>query len=145
MQDHGVPITIQQLARNMPRHVIIDLCEILHTRTSKSQQSIWFIYNSGRSTDRNKETARPLGALEEVGKQLQPRVVAVHDQLAALGFDLREPRVLRAERGGRVRLGEVENHVDERGDRAGRDGFDAGHGDGGRGCVRGEAEGSAVA
>jgi len=58
-------------------------------------------------TDRNKKTARPIRALKEVRKQLQPRVVAIHDQLAlavveVLGFDLREPCVLRAERGGCV-------------------------------------------
>lgn len=58
-------------------------------------------------TDRNKETGCPICTLEEVGEELQPRVVAVHDQLAlaaakVLGSDLREPCILRAECGSRV-------------------------------------------
>lgn len=91
-----------------------------------------------QETDRNKETARPVCPLEEVWKELQPRIVAVHDQFPlfvpkALGFDLREPSVLRCKCGGRVRFGEVENYIEKRGDRACSDGFHAWHGD----CRRG--------
>lgn len=100
-------------------------------------------------TDRNKETRRPICTLEKARKELQPRVIAIHDKLAlfaakVLGLDLREPCILRAECGGRVRLGEVQDHIDEGGDGASGDGFDAGHGNGWRGSMSCERERSAV-
>lgn len=55
-------------------------------------------------TDRNKEAACPIGALKHVREELQPGVVAVHDQLPSpivivLCFDLREPCILCRESG----------------------------------------------
>ena len=100
-------------------------------------------------TDRNKETACPICPLKEVWKQLQPGIVAVHDQLSMpipelLRLDLGEPGVLCCECRSRVGLGKVQDNVQKGGDGAGGDRFDAGHGDGGRGSVSREGEGSAV-
>lgn len=55
-------------------------------------------------TDRDKEAARSICALEDVGKELEPGVITVHDQLSfasfkVFGLDLREPCVLRCECG----------------------------------------------
>jgi len=32
MHNHSIPVTVQQLIRNMPRHIIVNLREILHLR-----------------------------------------------------------------------------------------------------------------
>lgn len=58
-------------------------------------------------TDRDKKAARSVCALEDIGKELQPSIIAVHDQLPfaifkVLCFDLREPCILRRE--GRRRV-----------------------------------------
>jgi len=74
----------------------------------ENQHSIAPIYSSGtHMTDRNEEAACPIGALKHVREELQPGVVAVHDQLSfpiiiGLRLDLREPGVLRRE--GRRRV-----------------------------------------
>ena len=107
------------------------------------------MYIGTLKTDRNKETACPIRTVEKVREKLQPCVIAIHDQLAfsiieLLCFDLRKPRVLSRKRRGRVRLGEVENHVHKGRDRARCDGFDAGHGNGGGRCVSGKGKRGAV-
>lgn len=101
MHNHSIPVTIQQLTRHMPRHIIIDLGKVLRRI---HQHYIPTTYAHVQETDRNKETARAVRALEEVWEQLQPRIIAVHDQFSRpvsvpLGFDLREPRVLCGECG----------------------------------------------
>lgn len=58
-------------------------------------------------TDRYKEAACAIGALKHVREELQPGVIAVHDQLSfpiiiVLRLDLREPRVLCRKGGRRV-------------------------------------------
>ena len=79
----------------------------------ENQHFIAPIYSSGTlMTDRNEEAACPIGALKHVRKELQPGVVAVHDQLAflvtiVLCLDLRKPCVLRSECGRGIRFSEV--------------------------------------
>ena len=155
MQNHSIPIRTQQLPGNMPRNIIIDFGKVLQSARSekkdhrtKNPKSIESpnLRRGPATTYRNKETARPIRTREEVWEQLQPRVVAVHDELAPIpGFQLCEPGILRRERGRGVALSEVEDHVEERGDRARGHGFDAGHGDGWGGGVGREREGGAVA
>lgn len=58
-------------------------------------------------TDRDKKAARSICALKNIWKELQPGIIAVHDQLPFAIFkvlcsDLREPCVLRRE--GRRRV-----------------------------------------
>lgn len=67
---------------------------------------LMYMFEQG-STNRNKETACSICALEEVWEQLQPSVVAIHDELpvAILGLfraHLRKPCILCRESGGRV-------------------------------------------
>lgn len=100
-------------------------------------------------TDRNEKTARAFAAPEEIAReQLQPSVVTVEGYILIFppltsAPELREPGVLCCKRGGGVAFGEVENEVEERWNGAGREGFDARHGDGWRSCVRGERDGGA--
>jgi len=100
-------------------------------------------------TNRNEEAARAFTAPEEVTReQLQPCVVSIEYHMLILLLPsapkLRKPRILRGERGGRIALGEVEDEIEEGWDGAGRQGFDARHGDRRRSSVRGEWYGSAV-
>lgn len=98
------------------------------------------------STDRYEETAGSITAHEKrrlsrvwaIREQLEPCIIAVEDEIAACSLDLREPRVLRGERGRFVGLGEVENEIEKGGHGAGRKGLDSRHGDCGRRSVGGE-------
>ncbi len=109
MQDHSIPVIIQQLLWNMPRHVVVNFCEIL---VHEDQLSITPMYSRMLQTDRNKETSSPVRSFEEVWKQLQPRVVSIHDELALPGvkllfFDLREPCILGCKGGRGIRFCKV--------------------------------------
>ncbi len=95
---------------------------------------------------RDKKACGPLSAVKCPGEQLQPCVVPVHDQLPrAFGLHLRQPCVLGRQARALVPFVEVEHDIEERGDRAGGDRFEAGHRDGGGGGVRREGKGSAIA
>jgi len=55
------------------------------------------------STDRNEKASCPIRANKKVWEEFQPRIIAVHDQLAVLfRIKLRKPGVLRRECGGGV-------------------------------------------
>lgn len=67
-------------------------------------------------TDRDKKAARSVCALEDIWKELQPGIIAVHDQLPfaifkVLCLDLRKPSVLSRECRSGIRFGKVENYV----------------------------------
>jgi hypothetical protein len=44
MHDHSIPVTIEQLIRNMSRHIIVHLGEILHLRIN----NLLLLYTAGR-------------------------------------------------------------------------------------------------
>jgi len=82
MQDHSIPVTIQKLSGNMPCHIVVNLSKVLPL-VSQFYSSTYTGIATG-TTDRNEKARRPIGAAESVWKQLEPRVVAVHDQFPAL-------------------------------------------------------------
>lgn len=107
--------------------------------------SVYSIY-IGRTTDRNEKARRPICALKKVWKQLQPRIVAVHDQLPSFFCpQLCEPGILRSKCRRCIALGEVQDYIEEGGDRACSHGFDAGHRNGRGGSVSCEWYSRAIA
>ena len=65
-----------------------------------------------RSTDRDEEAARAVRAEKVLaGKEFEPGIVAVEDEIAAFGADLGEPAILVRERGGSIALCEVQDKV----------------------------------
>jgi hypothetical protein len=103
MQNHSIPITIPQLLGNMPRHIVIHFCKVLQYNINKILIVSIYSDRAMVATNRNEEATRPVRTRKEVWKELQPRIIAVHDQPPALfRFQLREPCVLGRERGGSV-------------------------------------------
>jgi hypothetical protein len=100
-------------------------------------------------TNRNEEAACAFTAPEEVPReQLQPCVVSIEYYVFILLLTstpkLCKPSVLRGERGGCIAFCEIEDKIEEGWDGAGREGFDARHGNRRRSCVRGEWNGSTI-
>jgi hypothetical protein len=84
------------------------------------------------ATNRNEEARRPIRSHEHVREQLEPGIIAKHDEPAGAlavppGPHLGQPGVLRGQRTRRVRLGEVEDGVDKGRDRPRRHGLDSRH------------------
>lgn len=46
VQDHGIPITVQQLLRNVPRHVVIHFRKVLQSHTSRVN-NLLLLYTQG--------------------------------------------------------------------------------------------------
>ena len=44
MHNHCIPVAVQQFIRNMPCHIIVNLCEILHFQIN----ILLFLYTAGR-------------------------------------------------------------------------------------------------
>ena len=107
------------------------------------------MYNRMLQTDRNKETSCPICPLEEVWKQLQPRVITIHDQLALAGLkllcsNLCEPCILSCKCRRGIGLCKVQYYIKEGGNGARSNGFDTGHRDSWRSSMSCEWEGIAV-
>ena len=97
------------------------------------------------TTNRNEKACRTILTQKHSRKQLQPGVVPIHDQVSSLLLlQLPKPGILTCKVGGCVRFRKIEDDIQERRDRAGRNGFDTGHGNGRGGGVGGERHGRAI-
>ena len=133
MHDHAIPISLFEFRGDMSRHIVINFSEVLMSH------DLAFIYHSlvymapTRSTDRNEKARSPVCPRKGAGEELQPRVITVHDQLAIRPpFQLAWPSILTRQTRRLVRLGEVQDYVQERRNRTRRHGLDSWHGDGRR-------------
>lgn len=141
VQYHCVPVVVLELLGDMPGDIVVDLGKVLPLsvtwRPSPAKDG---------GTHGNEKARGSIQAVKCAGKQLQPSVVSVHEQLArVLCLHLSEPSVLGRQSGRFVPLIEVENDIEEGWDGAGGDGLETGHGDGRRRCVCREGEGDTIA
>lgn len=83
-------------------------------------------------TDRNEETRSAICPQKCIRKQLEPCVVAIHDELSlVLVLDLRKPCILVREGGRGIGFGKVQDYIEEGRYGAGGDGLHPRHGYGG--------------
>lgn len=141
VQHHCVPVVVLELLGDMPGDIVVDLGKVLPLSVLSTPSPA-----QERGTYRNEKARGSIQAVKCAGKQLQPSVVSVHEQLAGiLCLHLSQPGVLGRQSGRLVALIEVENDVEEGWDGAGGDGLETGHGDGRRRCVCREGEGDTIA
>lgn len=85
MHYHGIPVSITHFLGYMPGDIVVDFSKILcpgSVDIVPTRRKIGYSY-------RDKEACSPIMSVEHVRKQLQPCVVAVHDQSTArLSFQL---------------------------------------------------------
>lgn len=141
VQYHCVPVVVLELLGDMPGDIVVDLGKVLPLSVSSTSSPA-----KDRGTYRNKKARGSIQAVKCAGKQLQPSVVSVHEQLPGfLCLHLSEPGVLGRQSGRFVPFIEVEDDVEEGWDGAGGYGLETGHGDGRRCCVCREGEGDTIA
>jgi hypothetical protein len=82
----------------------------------------------GKATYCDEEARGPVVTVKRLGKQLEPRIIAVHEKLACVfGLELGQPGVLGGQCGRGVGFVKVEDKVDKGGDRSRGDGLDPRH------------------
>lgn len=141
VQYHCVPVVVLELLGDMPGDIVVDLGKVLPLSVSSTSSPA-----KDRGTYRNKKARGSIQAVKCAGKQLQPSVVSVHEQLPGfLCLHLSEPGVLGRQSGRFVPFIEVEDDVEEGWDGAGGYGLETGHGDSRRCCVCREGEGDTIA
>lgn len=72
VQDHGVPVVILQLVRNMPCHVIVHLRKVLIYIISLGSCGKWL-----GETYSNEEAGSTIRSIKQTREQLEPRVVSI--------------------------------------------------------------------
>ena len=110
MENHGGPVIFQKLLRYMPRYVVVHLCKVLNHCVSLENSCVDFYVKSHRY----KEARSSISTVEKSRKELQPRVVSVHDQpTPLLRLHLCKPGILCCKSGACIGLGEIENNIEE--------------------------------
>lgn len=100
------------------------------------------MYNGLGLADRNKETGRSICSVKGLRKELEPRVIPIHDNLPSLlCLHLCQPCILCSERGRSVWLCEIQDHIEERWYRASCDCLYSRHGNCRRCSMRSERDG----
>jgi hypothetical protein len=109
MENHGGPVIFQKLPRYMPRYVVVHLCKVLNHCVSLEILEYCYI-----KSHRYKEARGSIRTVEKSRKELQPRVVSVHDQpTILLRLHLCKPGILCCKSGACIGLGEIENNIQE--------------------------------
>lgn len=141
VQNHGIPVVVLQLSRDVSSDVVVHFGKILLPLSKGSSTAL-----AQASPYRNEEACGSVRPVKGVGKELQPCIVTVHNQFPRpFGLHLCEPAVLRGKARRLVCLVYVEYSIEEGRDRAGSYGFQSGHRYGGRRGMRREGEGSSIA
>ena len=107
MEDHEAPVVILELACDVSCDVVVHLCKVL------MRDQLWSsIYDRGAY--RYEKARCSILAIERLGEQLEPGVVAVHEELSSVSsFELGKPGVLHCQRRRSVALVEIKDQIDE--------------------------------
>lgn len=139
MENHESPIVVLQLCVNVSSDVVVHFGEVLSSVSKHGQRS------SLEATDCDEEARGAIVTIKRFGKQFEPSVVAIHEQLSRLfSLDLRKPGILGGEARRGIGLVNVEDEINKGRDGAGSDGFDPRHCHSGRAGVGCEGYGFAI-
>lgn len=125
VQDHSIPVIPLQLVGDMPGDIIVHLGEVLYSSAFALTPDTLI-----QATYRHEKATRPIRAIKHARKQLQPCIIAIHDQLSGTsGAHLGQPGILVGQTGRLICLVQVEDDIQERRDRPRGDGLQPRHGD----------------
>ena len=113
VHEHTIPITLAKLHGKMPRDVVVYFGKVLEFHLMSCYSST--MYRRRGTTDRNKEARSTVCSCKSSRKQFQPSIITIHCQLPAwLVLQLCQPCILMREIGRRIRLGKIQDYVEER-------------------------------
>ena len=132
MYNQSCPVVMKQFVMDMPRYVVIDLHKILH-ESSLASSVLSAVRNS--NTDRHKETRCTIGPVKHPRKEFEPSIVSIHKKSTTFCLELSQPCVLVCKARRRIRLCNVEDHVQKRRNGPRCHGLQPGHCHGRRTCM----------
>lgn len=113
VKNHQAPVVALKFSSNVPGNIVVDLGEVL-AQTSAYVSHSWRYGPRECETYRDEEARRAIMAVKGVREQLQPGIIAVHEELPhALGFDLSQPRVLSSKCRRGVCLVEIQDQINK--------------------------------
>lgn len=131
VHEHAIPIILAKLCSKVPRDVVVHFDKVLESHLMSCYSCA--MYRQRGTTDRNKEARSTVCSCESFRKQFQPSIITIHRQFPArFVLQLRQPRVLMCQIGRRIRLGKIQDYIEERRNRAGGHGLHSRHSNGRR-------------